>query len=205
LSESLIVVQGNAPVLQTVVRDGVTGVPSNAATVRVTVRDGTGATVSGQTWPATLAFVTGSDGIYRVQLNSGIALVAGRAYTAEFDITLNDVTSAFVYNLFVEPPGSTDTAPASSPASPAYVSPPLLQLLNEAELAYHQMAMGKGVATVKDQNGEEVTYSIGSRVALAQYIFSLKVQLGLVKAGPARVSFGERSPWLRSLLCSRWP
>ncbi len=106
--------------------------------------------------------------------------------------------------MFVEAVGSTDIEPSSSVASPAYQGPPLAQLLAEAELAYHQMVLGKNVATVKDQNGEEVTYSIASRGALAQYIFSLKSQLGLVRGGPASVSYGRRPYWLNPHGVRRW-
>jgi hypothetical protein len=200
VSDTLIVVQGNAPVLQTIVRDKITGLPTDLATVLVTVRDAAGLAVTGQTWPVAMGNLADGTGTYRAQLSSGMGFVAGQTYEATFAITVAGVLSTFIYSVFVEPVGSTDMEPSSSVASPAYQPPPLTQLLAEAELAYHQMVLGKNIAMVKDQNGEEVQYSIASRGALAQYIASLKSQLKLPGSSmrPAGVAFGPRSPYWRN-------
>jgi hypothetical protein len=199
VSDTLIVVQGNALVLQTIVRDKLTGLPTDAATVLVTVRDAADVPVTGQTWPVSLGVVGTGAGTYRAQLSSGMDFIAGQTYAATFEITVAGVVSTFIYPVFVEPVGSTDMEPSSSVASPAYQPPPLTQLLAEAELAYHQMVLGKNIAMVKDQNGEEVQYSIASRGALAQYIASLKSQLKLPGSSmrPAGATFGPPSFLLR--------
>jgi hypothetical protein len=189
LSCTLIVEQGNPPVLQATLRDALTGLPLDAATVLVTINDASGAPVTGEAWPMALVYVTASAGVYRLQLDSTVALIVGQAYTAAFQVTVNGVVTTRNYPIFVTAAGCGDTAPADSPASPAYQPPSKLQMLNEAEAAYHQMLLGKSIVLVKDQNGEEVTYSAGNRAALAQYIFVLKAQLGLTQVGPANVGF----------------
>lgn len=55
----------------------------NAATVTVTLVDADGAQVTGDTWPKTLTYVTGSNGIYRCTLVYGLGLTAGGRYTAQ--------------------------------------------------------------------------------------------------------------------------
>lgn len=194
LSCTLIVEQGNPPVLQATLRDAITGLPLNAATIAATIVDASGAPVVGETWPITLGYVALSAGIYRVQLDASLALVAGQQYTAVFVITNAGVTITRNYPIVTVAAGCGDIAPAESPASPAYSAPSKQQLLNEAEAAYHQIVLGKAVVLVKDQNGEEVTYGAANRVALAQYIFMLKAELGLTRVGPANVAFARTDP-----------
>lgn len=57
----------------------------NDADVSVTVKDASGTNVSGQTWPATLAYVGSSDGLYRGILEDDLALVDGATYYAHID------------------------------------------------------------------------------------------------------------------------
>ena len=59
----------------------------NNATVSVTVKDDCGDNVAGQTWPATMVYVTGTDGDYRFILFNTVELQAGKRYFAE--ITVN--------------------------------------------------------------------------------------------------------------------
>jgi hypothetical protein len=66
----------------------------------------------------------------------------------------------------------------------------LQEQLDEAEAAYHSLVIGKAVVQLRDSNGEQVTYTQASRVALAAYIADLKRQLGLSTcSGPMRPMF----------------
>lgn len=51
--------------------------------------------------------------------------------------------------------------------------------LKEAEDAYHQLMMGQQIVMIRDSNGEQIQYSNASAQRLAQYIATLKAQLGL--------------------------
>ncbi len=64
--------------------------------------------------------------------------------------------------------------------------------LKEAEAAYHQVALGGGVRTFVDQNGERVEYNAANRAGLRAYILELKLALGLPTGiiGPLRIR-----PW----------
>jgi hypothetical protein len=55
------------------------------ATVTLTVKDAAGASPTGQTWPATLAYVADSDGWYRGIIEDDVALVDGTTYYAHID------------------------------------------------------------------------------------------------------------------------
>lgn len=54
----------------------------NDASVAVTLLDSSGEEVSGQSWPITLDFVSGSSGDYRVTLSYNLPLVESSLYTA---------------------------------------------------------------------------------------------------------------------------
>lgn len=60
-----------------------TGAFINAAAVSVTLSDRIGVEVPGETWPLALAYVTGSDGIYRATLKDTLDIIVGKTYTAE--------------------------------------------------------------------------------------------------------------------------
>ena len=55
----------------------------NDATVTMSLVDSAGVAVTGQSWPATLAYVTASNGKYQAILEDAAALVAGAHYTAK--------------------------------------------------------------------------------------------------------------------------
>lgn len=67
--------------------------------------------------------------------------------------------------------------------------------ITEAETAYHELAMGKGVVQVKDENGEEVVYNRANMRTLDNYIKRLKTSLidtsasRLPVTGPLRFTF----------------
>lgn len=62
--------------------------------------------------------------------------------------------------------------------------------LDEAEEAYHSLALGQGIAEFRDQNGELVRYTPANRHALWSYILRLRSELGLTTTkGPGRAIF----------------
>jgi len=69
--------------LQTAVDDAYV----NNATVTVTIKDDCGSNVAGQTWPATMTYVSASNGDYRVIVSSAVQIKAGKKYFAEISAT----------------------------------------------------------------------------------------------------------------------
>lgn len=68
----------------------------------------------------------------------------------------------------------------------------LLERLNEAKAALHDLMTGRAVRVVVDQNGERVEYSVANRANLLAYISALEAELA--NAGkPAAV--GAMRPW----------
>lgn len=63
-------------------KNELTGADLNAATVTVTLKDAAGANVTGDTWPKTMTYVTGSKGTYRTTLLYSMPLTAGDRYNA---------------------------------------------------------------------------------------------------------------------------
>lgn len=63
-------------------RNPITGAFLNAATVDITITDSAGVEVTGETWPLTISYVAGSDGIYRATLDKVLGFIAGQRYTA---------------------------------------------------------------------------------------------------------------------------
>lgn len=65
----------------------------------------------------------------------------------------------------------------------------LADQLQEARGAYHDLQIGKAVVTLRDQNGEEVTYSRASVDRLAAYIRALESQVAGANPRPSIVRF----------------
>jgi hypothetical protein len=87
MSNVSILFVGNDTVLEVRELKGeVVGDFLNAATVTATLVDAAGAQVAGETWPKTLTYVTGSDGIYRATLPYTLSLTAGGRYTANISV-----------------------------------------------------------------------------------------------------------------------
>jgi|AntRauTorcE11897_2_1112592.scaffolds.fasta_scaffold01695_6 HAMP domain-containing protein len=62
--------------------------------------------------------------------------------------------------------------------------------LDEAETAYHQLALGQNIAEFRDQNGELVRYTPANRGALWSYILRLRSELGMANTSrPGRATF----------------
>lgn len=64
-----------------------------------------------------------------------------------------------------------------------------MQMLLDAQQAYHDLMTGTAIVEVRDQNAETVKYSRANKNDLLAYIEWLKGQLGLAVApsGPMRV------------------
>ena len=62
-----------------------------------------------------------------------------------------------------------------------------MEMLQQAEKAYHDLMLGKSVAEVRDGNGEMIRYTAANRGALASYISELRRQLGVTTVGPLTV------------------
>jgi hypothetical protein len=87
--------------------DAVTDTVQSNATVTVTLQDESGVSVSGQTWPATMAAVVGTPGAYRVTLPAALAVIAEARYIAVIGV----VTSGNVHGRWEAPVvASTRTA-----------------------------------------------------------------------------------------------
>lgn len=61
--------------------------------------------------------------------------------------------------------------------------PVTMQMLNEAQTAYHSLMTGTAVVEVKDQNGESLRYAKADSAKLMAYIEWLSSQLGLNQRG----------------------
>jgi hypothetical protein len=55
----------------------------NTATVTATLKDASGAEVSGVSWPLTLSYETASDGNYSATIDKAISVVDGASYFLE--------------------------------------------------------------------------------------------------------------------------
>jgi len=64
-------------------KNEVTGDYLDAATVTVTLVDSNDAEVSGETWPLTMSYVTGSNGVYRATFSDTLSLTKLAKYTAK--------------------------------------------------------------------------------------------------------------------------
>ncbi|RWN11761.1 hypothetical protein [Mesorhizobium sp.] len=86
-----VVYVGNTNVIElSGLKSAVEGTFVNDASVTVTVKDKDGANVSGQSWPAAMAYVASSDGLYRGILEDDLALVDGETYFAHVDADAGD-------------------------------------------------------------------------------------------------------------------
>lgn len=68
----------------------------NNATVRITLKDDAGVNVTGETWPVTGSYVSGSDGRYHIILDTDAAITAGEVYTGVLEILVSAVVVATI-------------------------------------------------------------------------------------------------------------
>jgi len=83
---ALVLYVGNSNVIELqALTNSATDAADTGATVNVTLKDKTGAEVTGQSWPAALSHV--SAGTYRATLEDDIAIVNRGRYVAHIDVT----------------------------------------------------------------------------------------------------------------------
>lgn len=75
LSDNVVILSG--------LKDEVSGAFINIATVEVTLVDRDGTPVTGQSWPTSMPYVAGSDGVYRGTLSDSLDLTKFESYTAQ--------------------------------------------------------------------------------------------------------------------------
>lgn len=80
-------------------QDGISAALINSATVTLTIQDSDGNNVSGISWPLTMAFVSGSDGIYRVVVDKAIGVVEGSSYRARITVVSGSLDGLWVIEL----------------------------------------------------------------------------------------------------------
>lgn len=74
---------GNSNVVQlSGLKNAATGAYDNAAACSVVLYDAGGDEVDGQVWPAVMAYVPSSNGVYRATLSAALAIVEGHVYRA---------------------------------------------------------------------------------------------------------------------------
>lgn len=82
-----IVYVANTNVIElTGLTDAVDDTPINDATVTLTLKDADGNEVAGQTWPAPMDPVSGTDGLYRGIIEDDVEMVVGALYVAHVDV-----------------------------------------------------------------------------------------------------------------------
>lgn len=87
MSNVNILYTGNDTVIEVAgLKNEVTGAFLNSAAVTATLVDAEGDQVAGETWPKTLTYVTGSDGIYRATLPYTMSLVPSGRYVAQISV-----------------------------------------------------------------------------------------------------------------------
>ena len=87
---SLVLHIGNTTIIELQeLTNSVTAAAVTNATVTVTLKDATGTSVVGQTWPATLSHVAA--GTYRATIEDDLTLTANRKYTAIVDASVAGV------------------------------------------------------------------------------------------------------------------
>lgn len=74
----------------------------NNQIVEVTIKDLDGTELSGQTWPISLSYVSGSNGKYRATLPDTLAFDSDKEYVAEVDVQAGAGKSAkFILDLVI--------------------------------------------------------------------------------------------------------
>lgn len=61
----------------------------------------------------------------------------------------------------------------------AVISNPTMQMLTDAQNAYHNLLLGCSARVVVDQGGERVEFTAANQQKLAAYIQQLQIALGL--------------------------
>ena len=73
-------------------RNSATNTYVNDATVQLTLVDADDVEVTGETWPVSGTYLSGSDGDYQAVISTSASLTVGRKYTAKVTATSGGVT-----------------------------------------------------------------------------------------------------------------
>lgn len=68
----------------------------NDAVVTCTMRDSDGVEISGESWPLSMAYVSGSDGKYRATLDDGLVVSVGDVVTVQVDAVGDSLTAQWI-------------------------------------------------------------------------------------------------------------
>jgi len=91
MSEVAVLYKGNDMVLElSDLTNETTGANVNDASVTVTLVDSAGIAVAGDTFPKTMTYVTGSDGLYRTTLLDTMTLTENAKYKAKISANAGD-------------------------------------------------------------------------------------------------------------------
>ena len=82
MSEVYILYDDNDMVVESQVKNETEGTWINDADVTVTLKDSSGVNVTGDSWPLTMSYVTGSNGVYRATLVDTLSVTPNASYTA---------------------------------------------------------------------------------------------------------------------------
>jgi hypothetical protein len=93
---------GNSNLIEIVLQDEVDASYINSATASITIVDTSGNSISGETWPVSLAYVASSDGLYRATLSSSIGIVSGQRYVGEITATASGNTGYWEVPILAE-------------------------------------------------------------------------------------------------------
>lgn len=75
--------------------DAVNAAYLNAATVTATMKDLEGTEVTGETWPVTLIYVSGSDGKYQATVDKDLVLTENSSYFIEITASESGIDKFF--------------------------------------------------------------------------------------------------------------
>ena len=93
MTESILISNDNS--IQVECQDPRTLAYINNATVTCTLKDANGVNVVGQSWPLTLVYVSGSNGLYRGILEEELVLVGQAPYFAHIDVDAGSDVKGF--------------------------------------------------------------------------------------------------------------
>jgi|LWDU01.1.fsa_nt_gi hypothetical protein len=95
-------IENDSTVSVTNLKNTTTSAFVNNATVTFTLKDTAGTTVTGQTFPATMTYVAGSDGDYLVTLQQSLSLVENTGYVGVVTAVSGTLDAKWTINFTAE-------------------------------------------------------------------------------------------------------
>jgi len=100
VSINILLSGDNDNVLQlTGLKNGIDAQFINDATVTATLNDTDGTEISGMTWPATMTYVSGSEGTYQLLLDSTLNLQKNTLYTVHVHVISGGLTGHWTQHI----------------------------------------------------------------------------------------------------------